>query len=267
MQTSGYSPYQILGAVMKAAFIIVVLTFFIGEILAPYTEYKATQGRALAKTAGEAVLTAEGIWLRQNHHFIYIHQVLDRNTLADITDYVFNDQDQMVLTLQAPLAIKTKTGWMLKNTKTSVIQTDKIMIKQSSMMPWDVTFDPKLLAASENDPRNMSLIHLWHYIEYLQNNALDASTYLFSFWKRAFQPLATLVMIFLAIPFIFGPLRTVTMGVRIVSGIAIGFGFYILNQIMPSVITLYQWPAIIGVLLPIVIFTLIGFILLRRVRG
>ena len=50
-------------------------------------------------------------------------------------------------------------------------------------------------------------------------------------WSKIFQPLSVAVMMLMALSFIFGPLRSVPMGVRVVTGISFGFIFYVLDQI------------------------------------
>jgi lipopolysaccharide export system permease protein len=76
------------------------------------------------------------------------------------------------------------------------------------------------------------------------------------------QPFATLVMIFLAIPFIFGPLRSVSMGLRIMAGVIVGFGFYILNQFLGPMSQVYQIPAVVAALVPTMVFAMLGAFLL-----
>jgi len=88
----------------------------------------------------------------------------------------------------------------------------------------------------------------------------------FDFWQRLFQPLATLVMICLAVPFIFGPLRTGTMGLRILSGVIVGFGFYILNQFFGPFSMVYQFPPLLAAGLPTLLFATLGVGLLWSSR-
>ena len=86
------------------------------------------------------------------------------------------------------------------------------------------------------------------------------------FWQRLFQPANTLLMMLLAIPCIFGPLRSSTMGAKLVAGIALGFGFYILNQMFGFVSQVYQIPPIMGATIPMLIFGSLGIVLMSRTR-
>ena len=68
-----------------------------------------------------------------------------------------------------------------------------------------------------------------------------------------------------ALSFIFGPLRSVPMGVRVVTGISFGFVFYVLDQIFGPLTLVYGIPPIIGALLPSASFFLISlWMLLKR---
>mgnify|MGYP003111626815 FL=1 len=80
------------------------------------------------------------------------------------------------------------------------------------------------------------------------------------------MPLSSAVMVFLAVPFIFGPLRSALIGGRILVGVLVGIGFYLFNQSfqhMGLVFGLLPW---LAASLPTIIFAGIGIFMLRRVR-
>ncbi|MBX9705493.1 MAG: LptF/LptG family permease, partial [Gammaproteobacteria bacterium] len=110
----------------------------------------------------------------------------------------------------------------------------------------------------------LSLLRLQEQSKYNKQNGLDSSTYTLAFWLRVLQPLATLVMVFLAIPFIFGPLRSSTMGLRILSGVMAGLAFYIINRFFGPFTVVYQIPPIVAAVTPILLFALLACILIRR---
>jgi lipopolysaccharide export system permease protein len=72
-------------------------------------------------------------------------------------------------------------------------------------------------------------------------------------------------MMLMALSFIFGPLRSVPMGVRVVTGISFGFLFYVLDQIFGPLSLVYNMPPVLGALLPSMLFLLISvYMLLKR---
>lgn len=62
----------------------------------------------------------------------------------------------------------------------------------------------------------------------------------------------------------FRPLRSVPMGVRVVTGISFGFVFYVLDQIFGPLTLVYGIPPIVGALLPSASFFLISLWLMLR---
>ncbi|WP_146112750.1 LptF/LptG family permease, partial [Haemophilus influenzae] len=81
-----------------------------------------------------------------------------------------------------------------------------------------------------------------------------------------FQPVSVGVMMLLALSFIFGSLRSVTAGARIVTGICVGFLFYVVNEILGQTSVVYGIPAIFGALIPSLLFIVMIWWLLSRKR-
>ncbi|MDU4364054.1 MAG: LPS export ABC transporter permease LptG [Klebsiella oxytoca] len=92
----------------------------------------------------------------------------------------------------------------------------------------------------------------------------DPGRYQLNMWSKIFQPLSVAVMMLMALSFIFGPLRSVPMGVRVVTGISFGFIFYVLDQIFGPLTLVYGIPPIIGALLPSASFFLLSLWLMMR---
>jgi len=72
------------------------------------------------------------------------------------------------------------------------------------------------------------------------------------------------VLIWLAIPFVFGPLRSAGLGVRVLAGVFIGFVFYTLNQFFGPLSMMYQMPPFAAALFPIILFAMVAYWLQRR---
>ena len=68
----------------------------------------------------------------------------------------------------------------------------------------------------------------------------------------------------MALSFIFGPLRSVTMGARVIMGVLTGFGFFILNEVFGPLSLVYQLPPYLGAILPSMLFAAIAALMLRK---
>ena len=125
---------------------------------------------------------------------------------------------------------------------------------------------PSALAYGFDDAEQMSLSKLHAFIHYRAQANLPLNRYALDFWKRIFQPLAMLVMMMLAIPFVFVSARSGTIGVRVLVGVMVSMGFYLLSQLLGQFSIVYRVPAWMGAFLPIALFFLLGVWLLRRVK-
>jgi lipopolysaccharide export system permease protein len=104
------------------------------------------------------------------------------------------------------------------------------------------------------------------YIEYLKNSNQDPDRYQLAFWRKLFKPVTVAIMMLLALSFVFGPLRSVTMGARILMGIVAGFSFYICDEMFGPITLVYNIPSILGAVVPNTLFAIVAIMLLRR-RG
>ena len=77
------------------------------------------------------------------------------------------------------------------------------------------------------------------------------------------MPLSTVVMLFLSMPFIFGKHRSANLSKRLVLGLFIGIGFFIVTSILPNLGMVLGIQPFINVLLPHILFIVLGKILTR----
>ena len=124
--------------------------------------------------------------------------------------------------------------------------------------------NPDVVNVVSVTPENLSIGKLRGYIDYLNDNALDSREYELWFWSKLIAPFTIAAMILLALPFVFGSLRNVGAGQRILVGFLLGLGFYIFNQLMAKLGLVYQFHPAIAASLPTLIVFIFAVYLLRR---
>lgn len=267
MQASGYSRLQVASSVMKTAIPLVILTMVVGEWLAPSGEQWARNYRA-QKTSGASLLaTNNGMWAKDGNDFIYIQRVDSENQLNGITLYRMNDEHKLSSIMNAASAgyDSATNTWTLNQIRESVLKDTYVITgEQRLSMVWQTKLTPEKLNVAALDPEALSISGLYQYVNYLQQSGQDAGRYQLNLWKKVFAPLSVAVMMLMALSFIFGPLRSVPMGVRIVTGIACGFVFYVSNEIFGSLSLTYKFPPFLGALLPSLLFLVISLYLLIK---
>lgn len=267
MRSAGMSMQAIIFAVLKLAFILVLISWLLGECVAPVVDKFAHRQKAVALSGGQALRTVHGTWMREGNDFIHIQSMPETNHLQGITRYQF-DAD-MVLR-QSSFAKEAKylnKQWMLYDINETQFEEGRTAKRHLDTQAWLSHIDPEILnIVNVKDIDELSLIGLWQTIDYKLKNQLDAKPYQLAFWQKIVRPFATLVMMFLAIPFIFGPLRSSTMGLRMLVGVFVGFTFYTFNQLFGPLTLVYPLPPAIGAWLPLLFFLGLGLFLLKRAR-
>lgn len=262
MRSAGLSIKQITAAVLVTILFMVVLLSIFGETFTPYATRFAEQNKAMAKSAGQAVSTQHGVWIREKSDFLHIGTIYPDGKIENITRYFFNDTHQLTSVAKADTAEYHKGHWRLNNVDVSNIAMNGVTSQHYNTQEWKVHLRPSVLRIARIEPDEMTLEKLFEVIDYRKHNGQHYSSYALVFWQRIFHPLTACVMMLLAIPFIFGPLRSATMGLRLVVGVIVGFSFYIMNQLIGSFSLVYQIPPVIAAILPAMLFTSFGWYLL-----
>ncbi len=265
MRASGMSMTQIAGAVAKVGLLMALLASLLGEFVVPRAEYAAEGLKIQAKSSGQAVLTAQGTWVREDRDFIHIRRLLPNGLLQEVTRYHFNDHYELQSTTFIQEATFDDDQWTLKGIKKSKITPERVTMEAKDSGTTKKLIDPALLDVLLSEPDNLSLMGLYHYIDYLEDNRLDPRHYQLIFWQKIVAPFAVVLMILLGVPFVFGPLRNASMGLRMLSGIFFGFLFYLINEMFGPLSLVYHFPPVLAALAPLVLFSMLGLWMMRRV--
>ncbi|MDY0927547.1 LPS export ABC transporter permease LptG [Enterobacter sp. CFBP8995] len=269
MQASGFTRMQVALAVMKTAIPLVLLTMAVGEFVAPQGEQMARNYRAQQLYGGSLVSTQNGLWAKDGNDFIYIERIKGDNEIDGVSIYKFSDQRRLLSVRYAASATwnADKKLWALSQVDESDLQDAKqITGSQTLSGEWKTNLTPDKLGVVALDPDALSITGLYNYSKYLKQSGQVAGRYQLNMWSKIFQPLSVAVMMLMALSFIFGPLRSVSMGVRVVTGISFGFLFYVLDQIFGPLSLVYGLPPILGAILPSGAFFAISLFLLMKRR-
>jgi len=265
MRTAGISVLRITWAVLKAALILLIFVVFLGEGIAPMTERWAQAKRTFALSGGQTIETAFGVWVRQGQEFIHIQTVRANGELQGVTRYQFDNNRKLKKAIFANKAVPDEDQWRLEQVKGTAFSEKGTQVFQEETQIIPHLLEPEILqTAAVKHPERLSLLALWRTIHHRLKNELNAENYELAFWSKIFQPIVILMMVFLAVPFVFGPLRSVSVGSKALVGIFVAFTFHTLNNLFAPLAIVYQLPPILAVLLPIVVFSGLGFWMLRR---
>ncbi len=264
MRSSGFAMQRIIRSVLYIAIAIVLLFSLLGEYIAPQMSFHAEVNKENAQNAGEAVVTSTGVWYHIGDNFIHVDQVVGRQMMQGVTRYQFNNKHQLLAAYYAKTLVKNEKEWMMYHVAKTSFYNERTKSEAFPQLPWDLKFNTNLLNIGLVDPNEMTLPKLAKFIRFLENNNLQSTQYRYEFWQRALQPLASLIMILFAIPFVLGARISQQFGWRIIIAVIAGFAFFILNSVLSQLSIVYQLPVIFAALIPLIIFSLVAIVLTRN---
>jgi len=265
MRAAGVSVWRIVQSVLQAGVLLLVVAVFVGEVVAPAAEQYGQQLRAAATNKRVSFLGSRGLWVRDEHYYINAGKVLTDDTLADLEVYEFDTAGSLVMATRASRAQYAEGQWLLHDVRQSAFVDGRVKVSQHDEMAWPSLLTPELLGIVVLKPKNMSVRDIGQLVDYLDENGLDSIEYRYAYWGRFMTPLATLVMLFISVPFVFGGLRSVTAGQRIFVGILVGFGFYLVSQVASQLGQVYNLNPLFAMLTPVILFLATGLRAMRRV--
>lgn len=266
MQSSGFTRMQIAGAAMKTAIPLVLFTMIIGEWVVPRSDQMACNFRAKQIYGGSVLSTKNGLWAKDGNDFVYIERVFSERELYGVHLYYFNNHRRLDKMLYAAIATFKDGVWKLLQVETYDLTNEKqVMGSKALSGEWKTNLTPEKLGVVAINPTSLSISGLHNYIKYLQHSGQESGQYEVNMWKKIFSPFSVVVMMLLALSFIFGPLCILPMGIQVMTGISLSFLFYVLDQIFGQLSIVYSIPPVLGALLPSMIFLLSSmYMLLKR---
>jgi len=266
MRAAGVSIMQIVGAAMKVGLVLALIAVAISEFLVPVTESMAERGRAEALKIRVKQQGDLGMWMRDGQAYVHVGEVLPDLSLLNIDIYRFDTNNRLEQQTHALRATHEVGQWRMSGVNISTLSENRVQTQRIKDQPWDSTLTPELFSVFTVRPEGLSIVQLYRYIRHLEQNKQNTGPYALAFWQKLVAPFSTVVMMVLAIPFVFGQLRSGGLGARLFTGIVIGLAFFVVSRGFGYFGLLYSIPAIVGAILPTLLFFAAAIYFLRRVH-
>lgn len=264
IRAAGVSVFRIISSVMKAAFILALFIFVVGEYIVPITE-KMAENHWSVKTKGPtSTVSEDAIWVRDNNTFTKIHSITSNNTLGHLTIFTFSEDKTLKSSTWADSAYYNGEDWILQGIKQTFITENKVVTHTMEKARWPTLLDLELVDVIISNLQSLSAAGLYRYSTYLDANNLDSNQYWLAFWNKMVQPFSIAAMLLLAVPFVFSSARTGNAGSRLMIGIFIGIAFTIANKITAQFGMVYDINPLLSASLITIITVFIASFMIRR---
>lgn len=269
MRAAGVSVLRIGWAVMRPVLLLIFLAALLGEYVTPWTDQMAASHKAIAKGDRQQDLGQTGLWSREGDEFLHFNVVMPNGKMLGVSRYQYDQHQQLVSASFAQQASFQGSYWLEEqgvithfDPATGVpTGTDQFLTRR-----WDTRLSPDLVNVLVMPPSTLAIQTLYQYASYLDEHGQKSEPYWLAFWGKSLQPLATAGLVLIAISFIFGPLREVTMGYRVFTGVIVAIVFRMSQDLLGPSSLVFGFPPLVAVLIPILVCFAVGFWLLSRTR-
>ncbi|GKS91086.1 MULTISPECIES: LPS export ABC transporter permease LptG [unclassified Acidovorax] len=276
MRTSGLGPWRALRTLLVLGLGFVMLTFAVGDYIAPMTDRAAQLVKA--RHLGQLTTGATGAWLkeRQGTHSmaVNVRALSPDGGMLNIRVFEFDADGRVASTLQAASGTVGSDQWELKQVKRSVFHRSgeaeaRVERLQEAELRWPTRISADMVSAALLKPDRMATIDLFQYIRHLEANGQSAQRYEIEFWRKVFYPLSCLVMVVLSLPFAYLHFRSGGIAGYVFGGVMAGISFFLLNNVFGYAGNLQNWSPWLTAAAPGLIYSVLslaafGWLVLRR---
>ena len=267
LQVSGNSVLKLTALTVRTALIFVFMIIAFGEYIVPIASEEAEKGRAKALGQSYSLQNQEGFWIREGGNYLNVEKNIDGNHFIGVTiiEVKSNKITSVVKSEDA-----TFDGKSLKMDNTDIFSIndstdiDEVSLKERNSYNKIVSFDQDLINSLKKEPDELTTRNIYKQIQFLSDNKLNSEIYKVELYKRAIKPITLVAMILLAMLFVFGSTRDVSLGRKIFFGVSLGLSFEMLSRIGGAMALSLDFNPMISAVLPTTVVMVIAITLLIR---
>ena len=270
MRAAGMSAHRVLAPIGACCGAIATLHFAYHELVV----VNGSEQLAYWDANDFAVGLKEDTSTRTNIRVTYEGQIIsavaaarigDAVQLTDVNIYNLDDQGLVRSVTEARKAIYTDGAWRLSDVREASDPTTQANEKKSRA--WATTLNPELLFALTLNPDRSSIPAIVRQIAQLRSDGADAKPATTSLLSRFSKPMSTLLMPLLGAIAGFGISRQGNQLARASGGAALGFIYFVSENLMLAVGKLGVVPPVLGAFFPFALFLVVGFAILLAMES
>lgn len=267
MRTTGVSQYRLLGAVAVAGGVLFVVMALLGESLAPSLNAYARSMRADALLEDVDAASSQSTWFKDGNRIFNLLQPRNGGEF-DLAVRIFElDGSAGLRQIAMADAVTTDSeSWVLRGYSETSFSDERTIGRREPQVERNFGLDPEFLELSAVSEDLLDTPELNRYIDYLQRNGLDASSYLAAYWGRIANGASVVLMAILALPFVMGGLRSAGTGARMVVGLVIGLGYFVLVRLSTQMGEVFSIDPVVAAWAPGGLLLVVTLLAVARLR-
>jgi lipopolysaccharide export system permease protein len=267
IRATGVSVARLASIALLAGLLLVLLEVLLGEFLAPPLQHAAREGKAFSKLTNVSFGGGSGAWVRDGDLILNVAGQSSERQFGSMQIFELSPEHRLLSIGHAARSVAAAKGkWLLSDYTESRFDDDTVTARPPAERVLESNVSAGFLGLAVEDPKQLTSRQLWRLISYFRANGLDSREYVFAFWSRIARTVAIAFCVLLAIPFVLGSLRSSGTGTRMLMGLLIGVGFFLLQRLIESGTIVFNLNPVVLAWLPTTLLALATFILLARAR-
>ena len=267
MRAAGLSAHQVLAPMLLTAAFVSLISFAFNEfVVAPGTgtlkQWSALKYQPVPKDTG----VRYNVYLPDGPNILTAGTVTGTGpatVLDNVTWYPRNAAGMVTEQVRSPRAVYANPGWRMDNpARFDVASTVLTRLPGPLVVASGVT--PAQLAITTVDPDGQNIFALGRTIAALKASGRRTTELEAKWWHKLSGPLSALLMPLLGSVAAFGLARSGTLLIRAISGMALGFTYFVVDNAALAMGNFGGYPPLIAAWAPVLLFTLVGETVLVR---
>jgi lipopolysaccharide export system permease protein len=246
---------------------LALVMYGIGEYVAPPLAQFAKREKTASKLADVSFAGSSGAWVKDGSLILRVQTGEVGQAFGGVSLFQLDGPTRLRSIQRAESVSVADPGrWRLHNVATSTFADNQVegsVVDETTMRS---TVNPDFLGLAATDPDLLTLRGLASYIDHLRRNSLGTASYEIGYWSRIARLFAVVVVTLLALPFVFGPLRTTGAGTRTVIGVLLGVVFFLITRTIENGGQLFGLNPVLVGWLPTTVIAVLTLIAIARTR-
>lgn len=261
LRVSGVSGMRLLRMLWIIAIAPMIGAALLSEYVTPWAEIKSGEANLMFRGKAGGDRLNSGYWFKEptpdgGTRIINIGELKGNGQVAGVTLYEFEKNLTLSVLSTAPVGVFAHGDLILKDVSETRLDDNAALTLADARPPQhppaivvkmpersiDTSLSAERLLARVLTPERMSIVTLLDYVNYLRDNRLQYDRQVVALWRKLAYPFTLLVMIAIAAPIGLMQTRRSGVGAKVFSGILLGVGFFMLNQLALNVGMLGKWP-------------------------
>lgn len=267
VRATGVSVTRIAASAAIAGLLLVGVEVILGEVLGPPLYEAAREHKAFSKFSNISFGGGSGAWVRDGNLIINVSAQSGQRQFGGMQVFELSPEHRLLAIGHAGRATAgPNRKWLLSDYTESRFRPDQVLAKPLGERLLESNVTAGFLGLAVEAPQQLTSRSLVRLIRYLQANSLDAREYLFAFSSRIARTTAILFSVLLAIPFVLGSLRSAGAGTRMMLGLVVGIGLFLLQRLIESGTIVFALNPLLLAWLPTALLAIVTLLLLARAR-